>query len=65
MRTPLDQGLAFERRQHPVHRLGGGGAGPREIGKEGAARHRYRMTMVLERRDDRWLIRLVRGSSPH
>jgi len=32
MRTALDQGLAFERRQDPVHRLGGGAAGPREIG---------------------------------
>jgi hypothetical protein len=25
--------------------------------------HPYRMTMVLERRDYRWLLRLVRGSS--
>ena len=33
--------------------------------EEGAARHPYRMTMVLERRDDRWLVRLVHGSSPH
>jgi hypothetical protein len=32
---------------------------------EGAARHPYRMTMVLECRDDRWLVRLVHGSSPH
>ena len=30
--TALDQGLAFERRQYPVHRLGGGVAGSREIG---------------------------------
>ncbi len=27
--------------------------------------HPYRMTMVLERRDDRWLLRQVHGSSPH
>jgi hypothetical protein len=32
---------------------------------ERAARHPYQMTMVLERRDDRWLVRLVRGSSAH
>ncbi len=33
--------------------------------EEGVARHPYRMTMVLERRDDRWLARHVHGSSPH
>ncbi len=33
--------------------------------EEGVGRHRYRMTMVLERRDDRWLARHVHGSSPH
>ena len=27
--------------------------------------HPYRMTMVLERRADRWLVRQVHGSSPH
>ena len=32
---------------------------------EGAARHPYRMTMVLERSDDRWLVHPVHGSSPH
>jgi hypothetical protein len=31
----------------------------------GVARHPYRMTMVLERRDHRWLARQVHGSSPH
>ena len=31
MRTALDQGLAFERRQDPVHRLGGGVDGAREV----------------------------------
>ena len=33
--------------------------------EEGVARHPYRITMVLERRDDRWLVRQVHGSSPH
>ena len=33
--------------------------------EEGPARHPYRMTMVLERRNDRWLVRQVHGSSPH
>jgi ketosteroid isomerase-like protein len=33
--------------------------------EKGVARHPYRMTMVLERRDDRWLVRQVHGSSPH
>ena len=33
--------------------------------EEGVARHPYRMTMVLERRADRWLVRQVHGSSPH
>jgi uncharacterized protein (TIGR02246 family) len=28
-------------------------------------KHPYRMTMVLERRDDRWLLRQAHGSSPH
>jgi ketosteroid isomerase-like protein len=28
-------------------------------------RHRYRMTMVLERHGNRWLLRQVHGSSPH
>jgi uncharacterized protein (TIGR02246 family) len=28
-------------------------------------RHRYRMTMVLERHRDHWLVRQVHGSSPH
>ena len=28
-------------------------------------RHPYRMTMVLERREDRWLLMQVHGSSPH
>ena len=27
--------------------------------------HPYRMTMVLEQRDNRWLVRQVHGSSPH
>ena len=30
-----------------------------------AEQHRYRMTMVLERRDERWLLMQVHGSSPH
>lgn len=28
-------------------------------------RHPYRMTMVLERHEDRWLVSQVHGSSPH
>ena len=28
-------------------------------------RHPYRMTMVLERRENRWVLRQVHGSSPH
>ena len=28
-------------------------------------RHPYRMTMVLERREGRWLVRQAHGSSPH
>ena len=28
-------------------------------------RHRYRMTMVPERREDHWLLMQVHGSSPH
>ncbi len=31
----------------------------------GWQQHSYRMTMVLERRGDRWLVRQVHGSSPH
>ena len=34
-------------------------------GKDGLERHPYRMTMVLERRDARWLLMQVHGSSPH
>jgi uncharacterized protein (TIGR02246 family) len=30
-----------------------------------AERHPYRMTMVLERHSDHWLLRQVHGSSPH
>ena len=30
-----------------------------------AKEHHYRMTMVLERRDQRWLLMQVHGSSPH
>ncbi len=30
-----------------------------------AEEHHYRMTMVLERRDQRWLLMQVHGSSPH
>lgn len=33
--------------------------------EEGVTRHPYRMTVVLECRDDRWLARQVHGSSPH
>lgn len=33
--------------------------------EERVAHHAYRMTMVLERREDRWLVRQVHGSSPH
>jgi uncharacterized protein (TIGR02246 family) len=32
--------------------------------EDGVAHHPYRMTMVLERREDRWLVRQVHGSSP-
>ncbi len=32
---------------------------------ERVERHGYRMTMVLERQGDRWLLRQVHGSSPH
>ena len=28
-------------------------------------RHPYRMTMILERREDQWLLMHVHGSSPH
>lgn len=34
-------------------------------GENDAEKHHYRMTMVLERRDDRWLLTQVHGSSPH
>jgi SnoaL-like domain len=34
-------------------------------GKDQLVRHPYRMTMVLERREDAWLVRQVHGSSPH
>jgi uncharacterized protein (TIGR02246 family) len=33
--------------------------------EDGLQRHPYRMTMVLEQHDDRWLLRQVHGSSPH
>jgi ketosteroid isomerase-like protein len=32
---------------------------------DGLQRHPYRMTMVLEHHEDRWLLRQVHGSSPH
>jgi ketosteroid isomerase-like protein len=32
---------------------------------DGLQRHPYRMTMVLEHHDDRWLLQQVHGSSPH
>jgi uncharacterized protein (TIGR02246 family) len=32
--------------------------------EERVAQHPYRMTMVLERREDVWLVRQVHGSSP-
>ena len=32
---------------------------------DNVSRHRYRMTMVLERHGNRWLLRQVHGSSPH
>ena len=31
----------------------------------GAAKHAYRMTLVCEKRGDRWLLMQVHGSSPH
>jgi len=31
----------------------------------GLKQHPYRMTMVLERHEDRWLLMQVHGSSPH
>jgi ketosteroid isomerase-like protein len=31
----------------------------------GVVQHPYRMTMVLERHEGRWLVRQVHGSSPH
>ena len=34
-------------------------------GENHAEEHRYRMTMVLERRGERWLLMQVHGSSPH
>jgi hypothetical protein len=33
-------------------------------GADRVVRHPYRMTMVLERREGRWLVRQVHGSSP-
>ena len=33
--------------------------------EERVAHHPYRMTPVLERREDHWLVRQVHGSSPH
>jgi uncharacterized protein (TIGR02246 family) len=33
--------------------------------EDGVEQHLYRMTMVLERREDRWLVKQVHGSSPH
>ena len=33
--------------------------------KDSLEQHAYRMTMVLERREDHWLVRQVHGSSPH
>jgi ketosteroid isomerase-like protein len=40
--------------------------GTRDSDERGpVARHRYRMTMVLERHRDHWLVRQVHGSSPH
>jgi uncharacterized protein (TIGR02246 family) len=33
--------------------------------EERVVQHPYRMTMVLEHRDGRWLVRQVHGSSPH
>ena len=33
--------------------------------EERREQHSYRMTMVLERREGRWLLRQVHGSSPH
>ena len=32
---------------------------------DAAEQHHYRMTMVLERRGERWLLMQVHGSSPH
>ena len=32
---------------------------------DGQEQHPYRMTMVIERREDRWLLVHVHGSSPH
>jgi uncharacterized protein (TIGR02246 family) len=34
-------------------------------GDEGEERHPYRMSMVCERRDGRWLLVQAHGSSPH
>jgi uncharacterized protein (TIGR02246 family) len=35
------------------------------VSQERAEQHPYRMTMVLEHREGRWLVRQVHGSSPH
>ena len=34
-------------------------------GEHGEDRHPYRMTMILELRDERWMLMHVHGSSPH
>jgi len=33
--------------------------------EDGERKHPYRMTLVCERRDDRWLLMQIHGSSPH
>ncbi len=33
--------------------------------EDGEENHPYRMTLVCERRDDRWLLVQIHGSSPH
>jgi uncharacterized protein (TIGR02246 family) len=35
------------------------------VSERGEERHPYRMTMLLERRGERWLLAHVHGSSPH
>jgi uncharacterized protein (TIGR02246 family) len=34
-------------------------------GPQGTEQHRYRMTLVCEKRGDRWLLMQIHGSSPH